>query len=356
MRQVKALSFAGQDIYCGTDVHKKDWSVCIRDDDRELRTFCQPPAAESLSKFLKNNYPDASYHVVYEAGFCGFWIQQQLAELGIECLVVNPSDVPTSDKDRSQKTDKVDCRKLALELSKGSLKGIHIPPSKTIEDRLLVRTRDQLVIDQTRQKNRILSVLHFMGKPIPPGYKTSTHFSKRFIVWLQQLDLHGNAKVALELKLSSLQATRQSLLQANRSLRKLSESSEYKTQVALLRSIPGIGLINAMVLLTELEDIKRFKNFDRLCSYAGLKPDIYSSSDRMYVKQITDRANTYIREALVESAWKAISHEPVLLMAYKDYVKRMHYNKAIIRIAKKLLNRIRFVLINQTPYVAGVVE
>lgn len=356
MRQVKTLSFAGQDIYCGTDVHKKDWSVCIRDDERELRTICQPPVPGSLAKFLKSNYPDASYHVVYEAGFCGFWIQQQFAELGIECLIVNPSDVPTSDKDRSQKTDKVDCRKLALELSKGSLKGIHIPQSKTIEDRLLVRTREQLVIDQTRQKNRIIAVLHFMGKSIPQGYKTSTHFSKRFILWLQQLDLQGSAKVAMELKLSSLQATRQSLLQANRILRKLSESPQYKTQVCLLRSIPGIGLINAMILLTELEDIKRFRNFDRLCSYAGLKPDIYCSSDRMYVKQITDRTNTYIREALVESSWKAIGYEPVLLMAYKEYLKRMHYNKAIIRIAKKLLNRIRFVMINQSPYEAGVVE
>ncbi len=43
MKQVKTLSFAGQDIYCGIDVHKKAWSVCIRDDERELSSFSQPP-------------------------------------------------------------------------------------------------------------------------------------------------------------------------------------------------------------------------------------------------------------------------------------------------------------------------
>lgn len=34
----------------------------------------------------------------------------------------------------------------------------------------------------------------------------------------------------------------------------------------------------------------------------------------------------------------------------------MNYNKAIIRIAKKLLRRIRYVLLNQTHYVSGLVQ
>ena len=56
MSQVRTLSFASQNIYCGIDVHKKDWSVCIRDDSFELKTFSQPPKAETLVDFLKKNY------------------------------------------------------------------------------------------------------------------------------------------------------------------------------------------------------------------------------------------------------------------------------------------------------------
>ena len=355
MKQVKTLSFAGQDIYCGIDVHKKDWSVCIRDDERELSSFSQPPQPAVLTDFLGRNYPHANFHAVYEAGFCGYWIQQALSHQGIDCIVTHAADVPTSDKDRRQKTDAVDCRKLAKELSEGSLKGIYIPSRQIIEDRSLVRGREQLVQDQTRYKNRILSWLHFFGIIIPEGYKKNTHFSRRFISWLEQLQLNESTKLALQVKLGGLQCIRQQLLLANRNLRKLALSDRYQKQVELLRSIPGIGITNAMIFLTELDNITRFETFDHLCSYAGLKPDIYSSSDTIIVKGITHRCNSLVRESLVESAWKAVAKDPALLMAYKQYKKRMNYNNAIIRITKKLLSRIRYVLLHQTCYVTGVV-
>lgn len=356
MKQVKTLSFAGQHIYCGLDVHKKDWSVCVRDNERELRFFSQPPDPKPLFNFLQRNYPDATFHAAYEAGFCGYWIQQALSELGIHCIITHPADIPTSDKDKRYKTDAVDCRKLAKELSQHSLKANHIPSQQTIEDRCLVRAREQLVQDQTRYKNRILSWTHFFGITVPEGYKKSSHFSKRLIKWLEQLPLSESAKASLQLKLDMLKSIRGQLLLANRSLRDLAQSPRYQFLVGLLRSIPGIGIINAMIFLTELEDIRRFKNFDHLASYVGLKPDVYSSSDKIIVKDITHRCNHLVREALVESAWMAITKDPALLMAYKNYKQRMHYNKAIIRIAKKLLNRIRYVLLQQKPYVAGLVE
>ena len=354
--QIKTLSFAGQDIYCGIDVHKKDWSISIRDDERELKTFSQPPKPDLFAAYLQRHYPQANVHIVYEAGFCGFWIQQRLANLGFDCIITHASDVPTTDKDRRQKSDKVDCRKLAISISTGELKGIHIPSQPTLEDRNLVRTREQLVKDQTRYKNRILSGLHFFGIEIPEGYKTSTHFSKRLMTWLEQLELRTSAKMALQIKLDALRTIRQQLLQANRGLRKLAQTDRYVNQVNLIRSVPGIGLTNAMILLTEIDGINRFKTFEQLCSYAGLKPDIHSSSDTVIAKNITARCNSYIREALVESAWKAISIDPALLMTYKQYKMRMHYNKAIIRIAKKLLSRIRYVLLHQKMYETGVVQ
>ena len=44
-----------------------------------------------------------------------------------------------------------------------------------------------------------------------------------------------------------------------------------------------------------------------------------------------------------------------MLMKYKDYCKRMHKNKAIIKIARHLLARINYVLRKQSAYVIGVV-
>jgi transposase len=356
MKQVKSLNFAGQDIYCGIDVHKKNWSICVRDDEHELKSYSQPPSPAILARYLQHNYPQANLHAVYEAGFCGFWIQKALSDNGVHCIVAHAADVPTTDKDRRHKTDVVDCRKLAQALCEGSLQGIHIPSQQVLEDRAIMRTREQLVRDQTRCKNRILSCLHFWGIDIPQGYKPTAHFSKIFIGWLEQLNVNGNAKIALQLKLESLLAIQHQLVQANHTLRSLAQSTRYQQSVKLLCSIPGIGLTNAMILLIELEDITRFKTVDHLCSYAGLKPDIYSSSETVVVKGLTHRCNALVRTALVESAWKAVTKDPALLMAYKEYKKRMNYNKAIIRIAKKLLRRIRYVLLHQTPYVTGLVQ
>lgn len=356
MTQGNRLSFAGQNIYCGIDVHKANWAVNLRNDDFELKTFSQPPNPEILADYLKKNYPEANYYAVYEAGFTGFWTQRSLEKQGIICKVTHPADVPSTDKERQQKTDKVDCRKLSLSLKEGRMEGIFIPSEEQVDDRNILRTRQQLVKDQTRCKNRIISMLDFYGIAIPTGYKESSHFSKRFIGWLEALDLRESAKVSLQLKLGSLNGIRAQLLVANRHINKMGKSPQYKDSVGLLRSIPGIGLLNAMIFLTELGDVKRFSAFDKLCSYVGLTPNVYSSAETNHVTGITHRCNHILREALIESSWCAVRKDPALLMSYNELKKRMNYNKAIIKIGKKLLNRIRYIMLNRTKYVTCVVN
>jgi transposase len=349
------LDFSGHSIFCGIDVHKKSWSVCLRNHERELKTFSQDADASLLAWHLKRYYPKAAVRIAYEAGFCGFWPYQVFQREGLDCLIINPSDIPQTDKSRRHKTDVVDCRKLAVALSQGSLNSIYIPSEHTIEARSLVRTREQLVKDQTRYKNRIISFLDFFGIRIPEGYKKSSHFSNHFIGWLRQLPLTTNSKASLEIKINVLTSIRTQLLLTNRQLRTLAAASDFEQPIKLLRTIPGIGMLSALVLVTELEDIHRFKSFDHLASYAGFKPDVYASAEKNIQKGITHQCNHLVRETLVECAWMAIGKDPVLTQTYYEYKKRMHYNKAIVRIAKKVLNRIRYVLVNNQPYQMGVI-
>lgn len=81
-----------------------------------------------------------------------------MKELGVECIVVNPGDVPTTDKERKRKDDKRDVRKLCTELTEGHLKTIYIPQTSMEHARSLVRQRSRIVKDQTRCKNRIKQV------------------------------------------------------------------------------------------------------------------------------------------------------------------------------------------------------
>jgi transposase len=63
-----------------------------------------------------------------------------------------------------------------------------------------------------------------------------------------------------------------------------------------------------------------------------------------------------LRASLVEAAWTAVRKDPALMMAFQESCQRMRKTRAIVKIARKLLNRVRFVLKNQTPYRLGVVS
>jgi transposase len=125
--------------------------------------------------------------------------------------------------------------------------------------------------------------------------------------------------------------------------------------VTLVRSVPGIGLITAMIILTELETINRFSNLDKMCGYIGLVPSTKSSGEKERAGDITPRGHSVLRSAIIESSWTATRNDPSLMRSYLSYIKRMDQNKAIIKIAKKLLSRIRFVLTNNKPYICSTV-
>ena len=153
--QMNNLNFKGQNIYAGFDVHLKSWKVTILSQEMMLKSFTMPPKPEVLSDYLQKNYPGASYHFAYEAGFSGLWAHYQLLELGINNIVVNPADIPGTQKDKLQKEDKRDSRKIAFALRSGSLNPIFTPSESTLNDRSLIRSRKMIVNDLTRFKNRI---------------------------------------------------------------------------------------------------------------------------------------------------------------------------------------------------------
>ena len=109
-----------------------------------------------------------------------------------------------------------------------------------------------------------------------------------------------------------------------------------------------------MVLLTELGDLSRFTSLDKLCGYVGLTPDTHASGEKLGVGDMTRRCNPVFRSLLIECAWVAVRKDPALALAYHNFCKRTLKTKAIVKIARKLLNRIRFVLNNRCQYVSSL--
>ena len=353
----RELDFKGVNIYSGIDTHLKNWRVTVMVEDTYFKTFSMNPKAQELSAYLKKHFPGGKYYSAYEAGFCGYSIHRLLMNEGIQNIIVNPADIPTTDKERKQKEDSRDSRKIARSLSNGELEGIYIPSQATEELRSLVRYRKSLVKDIGRNKSRIKSFLYRHGVEVPFELDTaSKYWSSNFTKWLVNIRLSTNFGHTVILNtLDTVNLLRTKLLELQRELRKIAKQEKYIEQIKWLTSIPGIGIISAMTLLSELESIIRFKSLDRLCSYVGLVPTTNSSSDNDRVGSITPRSNRILRGVIIESAWVAIRNDPALALSYSNLCKRMKPNKAIIRIAKKLLNRIRYVLKNQTEYQYAII-
>jgi transposase len=352
------LDFTGQNIYAGLDVHNKDFKVTILGQKVSHKTYTQPPEAEVLVNYLQKNFPNADYLAAYEAGFSGFWLQEQLTSLGINCIVVNPSDIPTTDKEKKQKHDKRDSRKIARSLRSNELEAIYIPSKPGQFDRALVRVCQKLKGNLRRCKNRIKSMLYFFGIRWPVEfYKPGTHWSKRFMTWLEGVDLgNESGNDALQALITEAYFLRQHLLDITRKINALSRSERYDKQVKLLITVPGIGRWTAMIFLTEIEDITRFKSLDKLCAYIGIIPNTRSSGDKEGIGPMTKRGNGILKNYLIESAWMAIGKDPALMMKYNELCETMKGSKAIVRIARKLICRMRYVLVHEVEYKTGVVS
>jgi transposase len=359
VEQKNRLDFKGQNIYVGIDVHLKSWSVAVLSEHSALKKFSQNPEPEALHKFLATNYPGASYHSVYEAGFCGFWIHAKLIRLGINNIVVNPADVPTMLKEKLRKTDAVDCNKLARGLRSGDLKGIYVPDAETLEIRSLIRLRNSIVKDSTRQKNRIKSLLRFHGIDVPEEFTRHSigSWSRRFLQWLREVELSTEyGRKALDLHIEQFVRLREMLLQEARIIRKLSRSASFAEPLRLIMSVPGIGITTGISFLTEIDNIGRFKSADQLASYVGLIPMCHCSGEKDGTGDITIRKHAMLRCNIIEAAWIAIRKVPAMTMAYEGYRKNMNASKAIVKIARKLVNRIFFVLKRKQEYVPCVVR
>ena len=356
-RQRNELNFKGQNIFIGIDVHKKDWKVSIQSEQLSYKTFAQKPSPSELVAHLHRNFPGAEYYSAYEAGFSGFWAHRELVRQGVNNIVVHAADVPTSQKEKVFKTDKRDCRKIARSLCNNDLEGIHIPEKKTQEDRSLVRMRLTLGKDLNRQKNRVKSMMNFYGVDIPERFLYSNYWSKSFIEWLKQIKFeYGTAEYSLKILISETEHLRASQLEVTKAIRRLASSPHYCLETQLLMAIPGIGLITAITFLTHIENVERFSGTDKFAAYLGIIPNCHSSGNKENTGEMTFRGNKWLRVLLVEAAWTAARKDPALHLAYLNLSHRMKANQAIIRIARKLSNRMYYVLINQRSYEKGIVQ
>jgi len=354
----KIEDYANVNIYIGIDVHLNTYKVAISIHGIMEKIFSMDADPEMLVKHILTHYPKGTYYSVYEAGFSGFKLHRTLRAAGIHNIVVNPADVPTSDKEKRSKTDKIDASKLARELANDNLHCIWIPTEKQEAIRDLIRRRGQLIAMQTREKNQIKSYLYKIGIVLPPNLQ-GRKWSENFITYLRELPFEiQEQRLLLDSLLKTLEQTKQQIEELVETIKKvLTENTGTRDIIKYLLTIPGIGFSIAAGIYAEIIDISRFNTLNHLASFAGLTPSCHSSGENKDTGYLTRRQNKRLRVFLIEAAWVSIRTDPALLDCYGRLKKKgIIGQKAIIRIAKKLLSRILYVWRNQTEYIHSIIK
>lgn len=335
--------------YIGLDVHKNSWTVTVRTLGLEVAHFTQVPDARTLYQYLQKKFPSATFYSAYEAGFCGTSSHHTLRQLGIYNIIVNPADIPQTDKQKKNKNDLHDSRSIARYLEKGLLSPIYVMPPEQQERKALFRCREATVKDVARTINRLRSFLYLFGIDIPERFKNKTYISKPFIAWISSIQLStqcGNDSI--KEYLNHLMYFRDRVLHITNKLKE-EIINHYQSAYTAMLTVPGIGPVTAMGILAETGDLNRFKNPDEFASYLGLIPSEHRSGDTTYSLNIQPRCNKHLRPLLIEAAWFSIRKCPALLEYYKKHVGKNN-KKAIVKVARKLALIAKYVSINHTNY------
>lgn len=343
---------SGVAVEIGIDAAADDLAICVLGPGKVILAREKILHTEAAVRALVNRLPGCSIKAAYEAGPTGYCLLRWLRALGCKAFIVAPSKIPVANGDRV-KTDKRDALKLAMLLATGQLDGLCINDltDEQYADRQLVRSREQMARKKTAivlQVNSLMLMHHIV---LPADIKPT--WSKRMRAWLSSVDTgHVALNQALGEQLLWLEDAIKAIKRLDQFCLQLSLTPRHAAGVKLLRSIPGIGVITAMVLLTEVPDLlKRFESGEALVRYLGLVPTEHSTGKTQGRRgHLTHDGNALARTALVEASWRLVSKDEHMRHRYENLKKRCGGKKAIVAIARHLAMTIYAMFRDDKPY------
>ena len=374
----------------GLDVHKDTVVACVRlmtgrKVKRECRSFAT--TTEGLLALLAWLTESQCTHVAMEAtGVYWMPVWKILSDGEFELIVANAAHIKNVP---GRKTDMNDAMWIADLLACGLIKASFVPEEDIQELRSLMRTRKQLVREQTRHVQRIQKTLEEANIKLNSVISDIMGVSGRRMIEamiagvrnpqrLAELAnrgikaspkelydaLHGRLtehhRFLLKLHLAQwdgLDALIQQIDQeVDGRIERMDEEGEdgqapFRALILLLSSIPGVSVLSATTILAEIgRDMSRFPTAGHLVAWAGLCPGQNESAGKKKSSRLRKGA-PWLKTMLVQCAWAAKRKKNSYYLAQFHRLKsRCGPQKAICAVAASILTAIYHMLKNGTPH------
>jgi transposase len=300
----------------GLDVHQHTVVACARwVEERKVRQEVETfkTTTKGLAALKTWLLEQGCTHAVMESTGVYWKPVWQVLEGSLELVLANAHEVRSLP---GRKSDVNDAMWLADLMAHGLIRGSFVPPVTVQALRELSRTRSQL-------KREVRDALQ--GRLLE-------HHRLLLRLHLEQID-------ALELAIQEIETRIGELL------------DPFRSQVELLKTVPGIQETTARTILAEIGfDLQHFPTAGHLVSWAGLCPGSDESAGKRRSARLR-KGNPWLRTTLVQAAWAASRKKDSYLQAlYHRLRARRGAKKAIVAVAASMLTSIYFMLQRQEKY------
>lgn len=322
--------------YVGLDAHQASTNGAIVLPSGEIVEDRFATTPEGIRRWVRRLRRRSTGRIrcCYEAGPLGYGLQRTLVSLGVDCIVIAPSLIPSRPGDRI-KTDRRDALKLAELLAAGLLTEVRVPTPEQEAIRDLCRARGSVKGDQKRIQHRLSKFLLRRSIRWTSGRKLWTRAHRE---WLrgQRLE-HAADQDILDDHLLALEQNEGRLTALDEKLAHWATREPYAQSVAWLRCFRGIDTLTALSIVAEIHDWRRFPSPRALMAYLGMVPSESSSGGKFQRGGLTKAGNSRVRRLLIESAWH-YRHRPSV--GYRLAKRRAGQPAEIIAIADRAQQRL----------------
>lgn len=334
--------------YCGIDIGGLSSYVYVSDADGRKKWNGAVKTSRGMFGAVLKRYVRGGLKVAIEAGNQTAWIHAVLVDLGAEVIVVNPQQVKLIAMSR-KKTDKVDARILCELLRMDGLpEPVHMPSAEMRGLRGLLAARRQLIQARTKLQNVVRGMLR------QEGVQLARNVLSTFKGWKQLLERgfdHDHLAVIVATYYESFVAVTHSIRALDN---ELAAQEAADPRAARLRTMPKVGPVAALTLLSAVDDVTRFSSSRKLVGYSGLAPSVRQSSERTVYGPISRQGRRELRGVWVQVAHLVAIDQSTAtrpLRAWFQRVARRRGRKtAIVALARRLLVIAYQLLKHETEY------
>jgi transposase len=331
-------------FYCGIDLHARQMYLCVLDAAGEIllhRNF--PATAEKLEQAL-SRFAGSDLVVACECVFTWYWIADFCAQRHIS-FVLGHALYMRAIHGAKTKNDKIDSRKIAMLLRSGMLPQAYVYPAHMRAARDLLRRREYFMHQQSELLEHIQNTNTQYNLPAFPkrikNRGNRTDIAERFTDPL--------VASSIEADLTVLNVYHDLLLKLEGQILRQARHQD-RFALELLRTVPGVGKVLALVILFEIQDISRFPTVGQFISYSRLVKCPHESAGKRSGGTHNKIGNAHLKWAFSEAAVLFLRQNEPAQLLHQKLLSKYGKAKALSIIAQKLGRVIYFMLMRRVPF------